>query len=475
MKILAKDSNNFFVLASPTDKVSTGDYLLISEQDKKVILQVYDERYLSVEGMDEEFLREELISESLSGTSHEYASFSSLIIKLRDMRLLSCKVRSFISGENDSKLFSLPSRTRSRISILDYNKMISVLRKGTHKINIGKVSNEDFYINAESLDGRITLITGKKESGKSHLAKIILKGLLLHGCYCVVFDINGEYSFLLDDNDVSKKVLILTPGKNLCYSLMSAGLRAISSVLTHSLEIPATSLREFVKMWHYLDSQGKLRISEFFDLIERWRCNEFVRDALLSRLGSLVNSGLITDSDSYSQTFESGFNSKEGCCIIISMKEVSPLTRKMAVELILSKILELLERKEIPPVFLFAEEAHLYLRETYWEDLTTRMRHFGVFTVFITNQPDSIDKKIYRQIDNFFVYKLANDSDIELISQSSSLDFQSLAPILKSLPPRTCLALGDVVCNMPAIVKVTEKISSNSGATRLFFSDSLTI
>jgi len=117
---------------------------------------------------------------------------------------------------------------------------------------------------------------------------------------------------------------------------------------------------------------------------------------------------------------------------VVSLSGVSPLNRRMVVELMLSKLVELLERRKIPPVFLFAEEAHLYLRDTYWEDLITRMRHFGVFTVFITNQPDAIDQKIYRQVDNIFLYNFSNDSDLALISQASMTDSDTVKAIVRS-------------------------------------------
>jgi hypothetical protein len=55
----------------------------------------------------------------------------------------------------------------------------------------------------------------------------------------------------------------------------------------------------------------------------------------------------------------------------------------MTVEILLSKLTDLLMSWKMKAVFFFAEEAHLYLRETYWEDIVTRMRHIGIFTTFI--------------------------------------------------------------------------------------------
>ncbi len=470
LKLLSKDSGDFLILASSSEDVHIGDYLLVSEKERAALLQVYDERYLDLEGIEEELLREELVQEEINGSSYGSASLRSVITRIHDMRVLVCKPRSFFSsGERGVFSYWLPSRSSSRITKVDFETISQNIKSGTRKIYIGKVAGKDFSIFAESLDGKITLITGKKESGKSHLAKILLKGLTLHGAYSFVFDLNEEYSFFCSDPEVSHKTLKLLPGRNLRFSLSSAGLRAVSSILAHSLEMPGTSLREFTKIWDYLERSGRLTLSNFLETVERWRCNEFVRDALFSRINTLMSTGLFTDIEKESYDLNEPFKRAGGCTAILSLTQTSPLTRKVIVELILSKLTEMLEKKEIPPVFLFAEEAHLYLRETYWEDLITRMRHFGVFTIFITNQPDSIDKKIYRQIDNIFVYHLSNDSDINLISQSSAVDFESLTSIIKALQPRTCLVLGSVVSNLPVVVEVGELVAKETGITRLFF------
>jgi DNA helicase HerA-like ATPase len=141
----------------------------------------------------------------------------------------------------------------------------------------------------------------------------------------------------------------------------------------------------------------------------------------------------------------------------------------MTVELILSKLVELLEQKVIPPVFLLSEEAHLYLRETYWEDLITRMRHFGVFTTFVTNQPDAIKQEIYRQADNIFLYNFSNEADLNLVAQASMVDTDTVRSIVRTLPPRMCLVLGHAVNNLPVVVAVDEFDAPPSGITRRFF------
>ena len=46
------------------------------------------------------------------------------------------------------------------------------------------------------------------------------------------------------------------------------------------------------------------------------------------------------------------------------------------------------------------------------------MRHFGIFTTFITNQPDTIQETIYRQADNIFLFNFTNEHDLDVVSKS---------------------------------------------------------
>jgi DNA helicase HerA-like ATPase len=186
----------------------------------------------------------------------------------------------------------------------------------------------------------------------------------------------------------------------------------------------------------------------------------------------MLSSRLFSDNREDSIKFEDLFSRfKKGGVFIVSLSLLQPQVRKISVELILSKFVDLLERKKIPPVFLFAEEAHLYLRDTYWDDIVTRMRHFGVFTTFITNQPDAIKDCIYRQADNLFIFNFTNDVDLETISRASTADSDTIKSIAKTLPPRTCMILGKAVNDLPIIVSVKPTDMLTFGETNLFFKD----
>jgi DNA helicase HerA-like ATPase len=216
-----------------------------------------------------------------------------------------------------------------------------------------------------------------------------------------------------------------------------------------------------------------LNLHELGEAIRNWHCNQHVRDALSSRYHALVNSGFFTDNTNEATLLEESiFKVKEqGGAIIINLRNTSSIDRQIVVEYLLAKLVELLTNDRLRAVFLFAEEAHLYLRETYWDDIVTRMRHFGIFTTFVTNQPDTIRENIYRQADNIFLFNFTNEHDLEVVSRAARVDVETVKSIARDLPPHYCLALGKAVRDFPIVVKVKTLDVKTLGETRLFFKD----
>ena len=160
---------------------------------------------------------------------------------------------------------------------------------------------------------------------------------------------------------------------------------------------------------------------------------------------------------------------ENGGIIVVNLSKTIPSGRRIIVEYLLSKLSSLLREGRVDPIFLVAEEAHLYLRETYWDDLVTRMRHTGLFPIFVTNQPDMIPETVYRQADNIFLFNFTNESDLEYISKASRVDSETAKRIAKALPPRYCLMIGRMVNDLPIVVKVREMPLKTMGETKLFF------
>jgi uncharacterized protein len=477
MKILSKNGNELLLLAMKEDSAAKGDYLLIEDRSRSMVVQVYDEEYLSSQALIEDIVKEEVVNASSMENLHDPLNIGSLSRLVRDARVFRAKIRASV---NDGKLSSdvtwLPSRVESKIRRIAMKELDSLLgRCGVYPIPLGRAGHEEeFEIYAEDLDGKLTVITGKKESGKSHLSKMLIKTLVQYGAFVVVFDLNNEYGGLGWSragipSSIHQQVKVLEPGKTLRFTLDYCGKTAISGMLKNALDMPAASLREFLRIWDWCESKQSLSIDAIGNAVNTWNINELVRDALVSRYHVIHSSRLFINGEGGGLQFEDIISGKSGAAMIIKMGEVSPTVRRMVVELVLSKIVDLLEHKQIPPIFLFAEEAHIYIRDTYWEDIITRMRHFGIYTTFITNQPDAISDGIYRQVDNIFLFNFTNDNDLDKISKVSLADNDTIRSIVRTLPQRHCLAIGKAVCDLPVVIKVAAAEVLMLGETKKFF------
>ena len=228
-------------------------------------------------------------------------------------------------------------------------------------------------------------------------------------------------------------------------------------------------MREFARIWNLVERyEERVTLRGLIDAVARAQMHESVREALMSRLLSLEETGFFDDENPVKLI--QVLNSRDGGGIfVIDLSKALSQTRRIVVEYLLSKLSSLLRSGAIDPLFLLAEEAHLYLRETYWDDLITRMRHIGLFPIFVTNQPDSIPETVYRQADNIFLFNFTNESDLNYISKASRVDADTVKRIAKMLPPRYCLAIGRIVNDLPIVVKVKELRLRTMGETRFLF------
>ena len=481
MRLYKKEGNSIQILSYPSDDAEKGDYLLVEDaiMNRKLITQVIDVQFANVPGLLEELLRDSTTEEHIYGENFDPLGISSHINHIQDARMLICKIRGTILDNKLSVNSSwLPCRSKSGITKIPVDSLLGYVGGDNDlPINIGE-TKDGFPLNitAHDLDGRLNIITGKKGTGKSHLSKLLVLGLVDYGATVVVLDLNSEYTGLGlssggGDNEYSSKVHVLTPGANFRVSLAQMGLNVILKILIHALDLPGTSTREFKQIWKTLCQQRRVSLENLGEAIKQSGGNMHVRDALFSRYYSLVNSGFFTDNEESATSFEKLFEKtkQDGGAIVINLKDVSSVDRQIVLEYTLVVLVNILGQWKIRSIFLFAEEAHLYLRETYWEDIVTRMRHFGLFTNFVTNQPDTIKENIYRQADSIFLFNFTNERDLETVSKAARVDSETVKSIAQELPPHHCLLIGKAVQDFPVMVKVRELDIKTMGQTRLFF------
>ena len=484
MKLYKKEGNIIQILSFPNSNVEKGDYLLVEDNDagRALIVQIIDVQFANIPGVLEELLRSLPDGGDLiQGNDFDPLGIAPHVSYIQDASLLVCKIRATVENEHLTPSSSwLPSRSRSTIKKLPLPMLLKLAKINANlPIILGGTKDASLLtIDASSLDGRLNIITGKKETGKSHLSKLLMINLVAYKATVVVFDLNGEYlslGFTSDGkrNAYHNKIHVLTPSQNFKVALKQLNLHVLLGILVHALHLPGTSAREFRRIWLALKEKNSLTLHELGETIRNWNCNQQVRDALFSRYHSLVNSGFFTDNVAEAMCLEECFSKSndEGGAIVINLRNTSATDRQIVVEYLLGRLVQSLTSWKLKAVFLFAEEAHLYLRETYWDDIVTRMRHFGIFTTFITNQPDTIRENIYRQADNIFLFNFTNEHDLDVVSRAARVDAETVRSIARDLPPHHCLALGKVVRDFPIVARVKALDVKTMGETRLFFTE----
>jgi DNA helicase HerA-like ATPase len=477
MQILKLDGNSVDLIACPPEDIRKGDYMLLGDlaADAGLIVQAINTGYANIPGLLEDLLRE-TSTKALEGVNMDLLGTQSYIEAIKNAKVFNCKVRRAVvhSRLSDDTSWT-PCRSTTSTRRLSENEVLGLIDSGAQEeITVGKLrGGTPVSIPLSGLDGKLNIITGKKGTGKSHLSKLLLLSLLERGGICIVFDVNGEYIGLGDkasgENPLAEKVHMLYPGENFRTTLAYTGLKVFLGIASSVLDLPPNSAWEVRRIWTALAESNSLTLKKLGEAMNAVS-NGYIREALLRRYESLLSSNLFTDDLKEASTIEDWLTKcRQGGALVFNLKNLAAGIRQIVVEFILVKLKHLLEDWFVPAVFLFAEEAHLYLRETYWEDLITRMRHLGVFPTFITNQPDSINESIYRQADNIFLFNFTNENDLQTVSKATMTDVDTVTMIAKELPTRHCLILGRVVNNFPIVVKVREIKAKTMGETRFFF------
>jgi DNA helicase HerA-like ATPase len=474
MRIYRKEADEVQLIAFPDEHVQKGDYFVIEDpaQSRGLLVQAIDLQYANVPGVLEDILRDVMTDGELSGEDVDPLNISSQVDALKDTRLAVCKIRGTIAqdGSLSPSTSWLPSRTSSKIRPYAVNRLI--MNGGKMPVKLGHNDGEPISVDASGLDGGLNIITGRKGSGKSHLAKLLLLSMAGWGAPCIVLDVNGEYINLhksKDGRQSSARLTVLAPRSGLNFSMSKLGLRTVAGVLSHALDLPATSSKVFTTIWKDLEARGDLTLPTVIQAVQSWSCHDSVREALTSRLQVLMESGLFDEANPLTE--ERILHTIEGGgVLVVNLKNQSQIVRRILVEIFLGELTKILSSNWLKAAFLFAEEAHLYLRDTYWDDIVTRMRHIGLFTTFITNQPDTVQEAIYRQADNVFIFNFTNEHDIEAIGKVAKADSDTIRYLVRGIPTRRCLLLGNVVKDLPLMVDVEQLDVRTMGETRLFFS-----
>ena len=462
MKLYNKYRDDLLILYHYEESLETGDSLLIWDEDVKrgLIVLITSHELLGSGGVLDELARQVLAEHTFELKEYMDDQLKSLINDMFNLKMAKAKIRMEIK-DNKIGFWSgwVPTRSAS-VKRLQFSELMRFLGidEVPIPITVGEVYSDKIVLNGEALQG-ISIIVGEKGSGKSHLAKVILSQLIKKGAKAIVIDLNNEYSGLRyyengEESDIHSMLHVYSldsPKNKIRFTLDYIGLNVMQIILNRILNLPEHSTRVFGKLWNQVKRRfGYVRVKELRRALEGER-NENVRNAILSRLEILSSMDILTDDPEESMNIESTLNMLEGGGgIVINLRGVDYQTTLVIIQVLISKLSDILERSN-ETLFLIVEEAQLYMRETEWINLVTRVRHLGLFQIYITNTPKSLIPQVIDQADNLFLFRLADEEDIKYLTPIARMDSATLSELAKSLPYRKFLVFGKISRHYPIL------------------------
>jgi uncharacterized protein len=482
MQLFRKIGDELIVVYAPTESVEVGDILKAEEGNRGVLAQVIESSLLDLPGILEEVVRSEIIEESVKTVgSTDYGMYSA---QIRNMRFARCKIaKEIVEGSIVDWSGYSPSRDAS-IERIDAEGVVKKLFGDVtfdYPIVLGMTrSGKELSVSSYDLQG-LTLIVGRKGMGKSHVGKSLLLGLVSNGANCVVFDINDEYTRLglkvdgSPHDEFGGVIMVRRPGGDLKFTLPYMGEEVFTRLL-ESIGVADASLYAVRESWERLAQEERLGWQSLSDAIGGINDSR-IKGALERRFAFLEKSQLITDNEEESTTLEALFDTKggkkgerkKGRVLVVSLRGLSREIIRATVHTLLSRLQILRDVKSIPEVFVFAEEAHLYLNSGEWIEAVTRIRHLGLYQVYLTNTPANIPDLIVRQTDNLLLFHLDLDEDARHVAPASQMNEESVSLVAKSLPARAFVATGTITSNFPVQLLTSPLPTQAGGETVLKF------
>ncbi len=159
-----------------------------------------------------------------------------------------------------------------------------------------------------------------------------------------------------------------------------------------------------------------------------------------------------------------------GQCSIVNLAGSEIEYQESVVSKLLNTLYYASVRRQIPPFFLFIDEAHVFAGKKETECVkmiklfAQEGRKFGANVVIITQKPQLLDTTIRSQAGTWIIHKLTDVNDIKLaISSSEGLSMEN-ADDISSLAPGQAIITGDAAPLAPIFINVRKRYTIHGGA-----------
>jgi len=472
MEITSISGRDVSLIYSPTETDAVvGTAFAVRElpdRTRGVVVQVIENSTLDLEG----FLVgqvQTLLEKAAAGTRTIYDGEEGGGA-VQQLKVAACKIRARLDGDRWMDFNGWVPGRGAEITPVGSEELLA------HVVRLPQVPMRQFASYGQSAVefdgarlGQCTLLVGNKSRGKSHILKQITLGLLEHRVPVVIWDMNYEYRL--------PGFQVMRLGRNYKISLSESGPSVIETLVgmiapllpgSSSETTLSTRLPQLFRKRRQECAEERVPYTIDLPWLRRqhWSEHDMVQAAVVNRFRQLGELDIFADEveegqpsqDTIAAAYEVAC--EEGRPIVFEMLPLQPSVRQALFRATMQTLERICEREradgtERTPQILM-DEAHFYASESVLTNAVTRSRHVGWGMCLATNSPDLIPNVVLRLLDNLIVLPTSHEDDVRLISKAAAsfCDKVTVESLIRSLPDRHAIIMGDLTNRWPLVVEV---------------------
>ncbi|MEF8874682.1 MAG: ATP-binding protein [Candidatus Thermoplasmatota archaeon] len=357
------------------------------------------------------------------------------------------------------------------------------LKESKEGAYIGKLRGHDIKVNMDinTIAQKHLSVLAKTGSGKSYTTCVIIEEMLKHDVTMVILDPHGEYNSLAKSGDPKSteefdikprgygdKLTEFSPdpeinkgAQPLRFTFRNMGSKEILDMAG------LNKRRTYVNSLENAKSKLAAKQGDFgvTDVIQLLKSNEEDNStSLVKGLEKIKEKKIFAGKGTRIDEIVS-----EGRASIINFKGTPPDMRSFIVDKLAKSIFELRKRDKIPPLIMFAEEAHNFCpqrgkvqcSETF-KTIASEGRKFGLGLGIITQRPAKVDKNVLSQCNTQVILKVTNPNDLKAIEKSVEGMTKGMKDEIKRLPVGEAILSGAGLSE-PLLVQVRPRETKDGG------------
>jgi uncharacterized protein len=457
-----------YVIFEGKEPVGLGEYIIITNNDKKKILGVVESCFIKSDALEDiSNYQEALESKIVAEINKRDKSFKvnvkilGLLNLLKQSKVILPEIpplpgtEVYKADKNDLKeIFDPEDESWLTIGTLLRNNQVNA------KININKLTTRHLGILA---------MTGM---GKSNLVSIIAKSISEIPGTMVIFDYHDEYRFLDGENinfvqaQINPRLLSAEKFAEVIEVRDNADIQ--NTILLKAFDNDDLKKKTEDNFWDFLENNIKeIGFKEKRFTTSAERILDKIKEAR-RRFDSIL---IPNSSDPVSHI-------REGKVNVINLIEFTEKQANVAIAFYLESILyqrklsksQRLKSKNNQenqilfhsPVIVVIEEAHVFIPKNENTDtkyiaskVAREGRKFGVGLIIVSQRPRSLDPNVLSQMGSLSIMKIVQQEDQSQIGSASEAINEKIIEQLPSLNPGEALFVGQWV-NLPSFIKIEE-------------------